>query len=102
MKITKKLMTLLLVSSVVIGNNITFVNAAEAEDKTIDPMQETISNLEKGYSEYYNISNVKTELISNNQTTGYVENFYIVEMDAILKANSVEEMDYCQKQKLLI
>lgn len=59
-------------------------------------MQETISNLEKGYSEYYNISNVKTELISNNQTTGYVENFYIVEMDAILKANSVEEMDYYQ------
>lgn len=96
MKITRKVMTLLLISSVIFENNITFVHAAEAEYKEIDLMQEMISDLEKGYSAYYNISDVKTELISNNQEAGYVENLYVIEMDAILKADSVEELDYYQ------
>ena len=61
-----------------------------------DLLQETIANLKKGYSEYYDILNTETTLCSSHEINGNMENLYLLEMDVILKANSVEEMDYYQ------
>ena len=68
-----------------------------AEEGNIDEnsfLQDTIFNLEEGYSEYYNILETDVTLCSSCETDKNVENTYLVEMTAVLKAKNVEEMDY--------
>ena len=95
--IRKKFLAVMLTASMVIGTvavNNSNTNAAEATTHEKNQLQETISNLTKGYSEYYNISNVKTTLCSSGKADGNIENTYLLEMEAVLKADSVEDMDY--------
>ena len=56
--IRKKFLAVMLTASMVIGTvavNNSNTNAAEATTHEKNQLQETISNLTKGYSEYYNI-----------------------------------------------
>ena len=95
--IRKKFLAVMLTASMVIGTvavNNSNTNTAEATTHEKNQLQETISNLTKGYSEYYNISNVNTTLCSSGKADGNIENTYLLEMEAVLKADSVEDMDY--------
>ncbi len=95
--IRKKFLAVMLTASMVIGTvavNNSNTNAAEATTHEKNQLQKTISNLTKGYSEYYNISNVNTTLCSSGKADGNIENTYLLEMEAVLKADSVEDMDY--------
>lgn len=87
----KVLCTVMFVIAMVIGNSIS-IHAVENIE--INLLQETIDNLEKGYSEYYDVFDTDTTLISNHEANGIIENLYLLEMDVVLKANNVNEMDY--------
>lgn len=76
---------------IVIGSSIS-IHAAERRE--IDLLQETINNLGNGYSEYYDVFDTEITLISEQEANEYVEKIYLVEMDVVLKAKDVNEMDY--------
>lgn len=67
-----------------------------AEVKEADLLQEVVTNLENGYAEYYDIKDTEVTLYSSHEVDGTVENMYLMEIDAVLKADSVEEMEYYQ------
>lgn len=91
----RKLGLYALIASTLLGSGI-ITNAAERDYTDALTLQETVSCLEKGYSEYYNILDTDTTLCSSHNVNGNVENIYLLEMQAVLKAGSVEEMDYYQ------
>lgn len=93
MKSIKKLGAILLATMMLFGNGV-YVNAAETVNTEDNPMQEAVTSLKEGYSEYYNILDTKTTLCSSEEIEGNVENTYLLEMTVVLKAKSVEEMDY--------
>lgn len=74
--------------------NILPVTASEKVESSL--LQETIENLEEGYSEYYDILDTETTLSSSQEVNGEIENLYLLEMSVVLKADSVEEIDYYQ------
>lgn len=98
MNIGKKLCAFALTATMMLANNVS-ANAEENLNKMPDPLQEAVSNLEEGYSEYYDILDTKTTLCSSHEVDGNIENIYLLEMQAVLKADSVEEMDYYQGVK---
>lgn len=61
-----------------------------------DALRETIFHLEKGYSEHYNILDTEVTFCSSHEENGKIENFYRLEVKAVLKANHVEQLDYYQ------
>ncbi|MCM1125162.1 MAG: amidase domain-containing protein [Lachnospiraceae bacterium] len=71
-------------------------NAAEINDAESSSLEETVANLENGYAEYYDIIRSEMTLCSSDEFAGNVENTYLLEMEAVLKAERVEEMDYYQ------
>lgn len=77
------------------GNGVP-VNAAEANVVGNDSLQEVVSDLEAGYSEYYDILDTEMTLCSSHEVDGNIEKIYLLDMSAVLKAESVEEMDYYQ------
>lgn len=98
MNIGKKLCVLALTATMMLANNVS-VNAEENLNKVPDSLQEAVSNLEVGYSEYYDILDTETTLCSSHEIDGNIENIYLLEMQVVLKADSVEEMDYYQGVK---
>jgi RNA polymerase sigma-70 factor (ECF subfamily) len=72
------------------------VNAAEANIVGNDSLQQMVSNLEAGYSEYYDILDTEMTLCSSHEVDGNIEKIYLINMLAVLKADSVEEIDYYQ------
>lgn len=91
----KKMCILGLILFTLIGNT-AFVTAAEAEDVRNDSLQEVVSDLETGYSEYYNILNTEVMLCSNQEVDGKIEKIYQLDMEVVLKAENVEQLDYYQ------
>lgn len=94
----KKLGVILLTMAMLVGNGV-LVSAAEkgnAGNVESDLLQETVAELEKGYSEYYDIQDTEMTLCCSHEEDGEVENTYLLEMTVVLKADSVEEMPYYQ------
>lgn len=91
----KKLCAIILTVTMIIGNCV-FANAEESNNAGNDFLQETISNLEKGYSEYYDVRDTEITLCSSHEVSGKIENIYLLEIKVVLKADSVKEMDYYQ------
>lgn len=77
-------------------SNVLPVNATEDNSEKTSILQEVVSNLEDGYSEYYDILNSELTLCSSQEVNGSIENIYCLDITAILKAESVEQMDYYQ------
>ena len=61
-----------------------------------DALQETIFRLEEEYSEHYDILNTEVTFCSGHEESGKIENFYRLEIKAVLKADHVEQLDYYQ------
>ena len=91
----KRILAIMLAAVMLIGSGI-IVNAEEAKIAVSDSLQKTISDLEKGYLEYYNIFSTDTTLCSSREINGTIENIYLLEIKVVLKADSVEQMDYYQ------
>ena len=94
----KKLGVMILVVAMLAGNGV-LVSAAEREragSAEGDSLRETVAELEKGYAEYYDILDTETTPCGSHEENGEVENTYLLEMTVVLKADSVEEMDYYQ------
>lgn len=94
----KKFGVLILTMALLVGNG-ALVSAAEkgnAGNVESDLLQETVDELEKGYSEYYDIQNTKMTLCCSHEEDGEVVNTYLLELTVVLKADSVEEMPYYQ------
>lgn len=56
--------------------------------------QKAVKLLEKGYGEYYNYKGSKATLCCKHEENGIVEESFFLEIDVILKASSVYELDY--------
>lgn len=91
----KGLWAIMLAATMLIGTS-GIANAANPQNTPKDSLQEIIENLEEGYSEYYDISGRSVSLCSSEEVDGNIENLYMLELNAILRANSVEDMDYYQ------
>lgn len=76
--------------------NVVPVNATEDNSGKTNSLQEVVSNLENGYSEYYDILNSELTLYSSQNVDGNIENIYCLDLTAVLKADDVEQMDYYQ------
>jgi len=90
----RKLWAAALAAAMLMGNGV-MTNAEEINVET-DLLRTVVSNLEKGYSEYYDILDTELTLCSSHDINGTVENIYLLDMAAVLKADSVEQMDYYQ------
>ena len=92
----KQLCASALAAMVLLTNGI-LSNAAELENINVhNSLKEAVTNLERGYSEYYDILSTETILCSTTETDNAVENIYCLTMNVSPKANSVEEIDYYQ------
>lgn len=91
----KRILAIMLAAVMLIGSGV-IVNAEEAKIAVSDSLQKTISDLEKGYLECYNTFSTDTTLCSSREINGTIENIYLLEIKVVLKADSVEQMDYYQ------
>lgn len=91
----KKLWITMFVAAVSMGTGLT-ANVIMADNIESNSLEETVSNLENGYAEYYDIIRFEMTLCSSDEFAGNIENTYLLEMEAVLKAERVEEMDYYQ------
>lgn len=83
------------IAIVLLLSNGVLANATDNSGKS-SSLQEVVSNLENGYSEYYDILNSELALYSSQEENGNIENIYCLNLTAVLKADNVEEMDYYQ------
>lgn len=69
---------------------------AEQKSVTAEIHQEAVRLLEMGYEEYYNINGSSATLICRTENNGIIEESFLLELNATLKASSVLELDYYQ------
>lgn len=91
----EKIWALILATVLLVAGSIS-VKADENKNVISAELQETINNLKMGYSEYYNINSTDITLCWSQELDGLIENTYLLEMNVVLKANSVDELDYYQ------
>lgn len=91
----KRILSMMLTTVLLMGTS-TITNATEIKDEESPQLLEAVSNLKTGYSEYYDIMDAETTLCSSDEINGNIENIYLLEMEVVLKADSVEQMDYFQ------
>lgn len=91
----KKFWAIGLVALTLIGSGVS-VNATETNMVKNNSLQQVVSDLEAGYSEYYDILDTEMILCASHEVGENIEKIYLIDMLAVLKAESVEEMDYYQ------
>ena len=58
--------------------------------------QKAVELLDQGYMEYYNFYDSNATLICRQENQGMVEEYFLLEINVMLKANTVQEIDYYQ------
>lgn len=94
----KKWMCMLLVISVALGMNSTSIASEKAGSRQVNSIIQikAVDLLKKGYDEFYEFNNSSAELCCYCEKDGIIEIYFLLEVEATLKAKSVDELAYYQ------
>ncbi|MGN0384878.1 MAG: amidase domain-containing protein [Lachnospiraceae bacterium] len=94
----KKWVSSILVLIMVLGIGTVSTASDKATVETVNPIikQEAVELLEKGYGEYYDLYDSTATLCCTHEDNNLVETYFLLEIEATLKAKSVWELDFYQ------
>lgn len=91
----KRMFAIVLAAAMSMGLGLS-ADATEAGNDASNSLGEVIAEVEDGYSEYYDILDTAVVLCYSHKNDKYIENIYLLEMEVMLKAQSVSQLDYYQ------
>lgn len=87
-------MTILLILTAFFETKV--ISIASNHENKVNPIivEKSVELLKNGYEDYYEIGEYSAELCCYHEENGKQEVYYLLEISAILKAETIEELDY--------